>query len=173
MVSLLRTLLRSAFGHAPKIVCSPRLWNEGVDELCHRTHGLHESGAFLLGITKCGVRKIQRFLYYEDIDPNCFAHGIVEFDGARFGLVWQKCRELHMDVIADVHVHPCGYDQSGSDRRNPMIAEPGHLAFILPHFAARARTPGRIGIYEYLGSRRWQNLSPLGNRIFYVGWWPK
>jgi len=173
MVSLLRTLLRSAFGRRPKLVCSAQLWHQGVDELRRRTHGRHESGAFLLGVNHSGVRAIQQFLFYDDVDPNCFRNGIVEFDGRRFGHIWELCRKLHMNVVADIHVHPGGYDQSSSDRHNPMIAETGHLALIVPHFAARARMPGKIGIYEYLGSRQWQNRSKAGSQIFHVGWWPK
>lgn len=173
MVSSLRTLLRSAFGRLPKLVCRPQLWHDGVDELCRRTRGRHESGAFLLGTNRRGVRMIQRFLYYDDVDPNCFRNGIVEFDGRKFGHVWELCRRLNMEVVADVHVHPGGYDQSSTDRHNPMIAEPGHWALILPHFAGRARMPGRIGIYEYLGSRQWQNRSNAGSKVFHVGWWPK
>ena len=64
----------------------------------------------------------QEFLYYDDIDPTCFANGIVEFDGSKFGLVWQICRSRSMTVVADVHVHPFGYGQSSSDQHNPMIA---------------------------------------------------
>jgi hypothetical protein len=173
MVFSLRTLLRSAFGHRPKLVCGAQLWHQGVDELHRRTHGVHESGAFLLGVTSQGVRTIQQFLYYDDVDPECFRNGIVEFDGRKFGQVWEMCRKLSMEVVADVHVHPGGYGQSSSDRHNPMIAEAGHLALILPHFAARAHMPGKIGIYEYLGSRQWQNRSKGGSQIFHVGWWPQ
>jgi hypothetical protein len=173
MAFLLRTLLRAALGKPPRLACDPELWNCGVDELRRRTGGKHESGAFLLGNVKRGVRRIQRFLYYDDIDPTCFMHGIVEFDGGKFGLVWEKCRELNLAVVADVHVHPRGYGQSGSDRHNPMIAESGHWALILPHFAARAHMPGGIGIYEYLGSRKWQDHSRQGDRVFHVGWWPQ
>jgi hypothetical protein len=54
-----------------------------------------------------------------------------------------------------------------------MIAESGHLALILPDYAARARMPGKIGVYEYLGLREWQDHSHLGDRIFHVGWWPR
>lgn len=173
MVSSLRTLLRGAFGCRPKLICSTQLWHQGIDELRRRTRGKHESGAFLLGVNRRGMRTIQQFLYYDDVDPDCFRNGIVEFDGGRFGQVWEVCRKLNMEVVADVHVHPGGYDQSSSDRHNPMIAEVGHLALILPYFAARGRVPGRIGIYEYLGSREWQNRSKTGNQIFHVGWWPK
>lgn len=173
MASLLRTLLRTAIGKPPKLVCDPRLWSQGVDELRRRTIGQRESGAFLLGNIRRKVRKIRRFLYYDDVDPTCFAHGFVEFHGGTFGSVWKACRQLNMAVVADVHVHPGGYGQSSSDRHNPMIAESGHLALILPDFAARAHLPGGIGIYEYLGARRWQNYSSQGDRVFHVGWWPE
>jgi proteasome lid subunit RPN8/RPN11 len=130
-----------------------------------------ESGAFLLGTVRGKVRRIEHFLFYDDIDANCFANGIVEFDGGKFGLVWQECRDLELTVVADVHVHPGSFGQSASDRHNPMIPEVGHLALIIPHFAARARLPGSIGIYEYLGGRRWRDHSAKGQQFLHIGWW--
>src|SRR5579863_7508485 len=153
MVSLFRTLLRTAIGRPPKLTCQRSIWNRAVDELHRRTSEKRESGAFLLGTTKRGIRTVRQFLYYDDVDPTCFAHGIVEFDGRNFGLVWDRCRSLNLTVVADVHVHPGGYGQSGTDRHNPMIAEKGHIALILPNYAAGKPLPGGIGIYEYLGSR--------------------
>lgn len=173
MVFFLRTLLRAAKGQRPKLVCSSTIWNKGVDELRRRAAGRRESGAFLLGTANRNTRRISQFLFYDDVDPTCFVNGIVEFDGGKFGKVWQKCRDLNMTVVADVHVHPCGFGQSQSDRENPMIPNVGHLAVILPDYAARARRPDGIGIYEYLGSRRWQDYSRQGEGIFHVGWWPK
>jgi hypothetical protein len=173
MVCLLPTMLRAAFGQPPRLVCSPRIWNSGVDELRRRASGRRESGAFLLGGTDGRTRRIQQFLFYDDVDPHCFDNGIVEFDGSKFGLVWKECRELKMTVVADVHVHPGRYGQSKTDRDNPMIPEVGHLAVILPDYAARHRVPGRIGVYEYLGARRWHDHSQQGGRIIHIGWWPK
>jgi len=173
MVSLLQTLWRKAVGSSPKLACNTRIWNRGVDELRRRAGGHCESGAFLLGTIEGGMRRIHKFLYYDDIDPNCFSNGIVEFDGSKFGIVWQICRDSDLTVVADVHVHPGGYGQSSTDRHNPIIPEAGHLALILPDFASRARTPGAMGIYEYLGSRQWRNHSPQGTRIFRVGRWQK
>jgi proteasome lid subunit RPN8/RPN11 len=144
-----------------------------VDELKHRAGGKRESGAFLLGTIKGRVRRIEQFLFYDDVDPTCFAHGIVEFDGSKFGVIWQKCRDDKQTVVADVHVHPGHYGQSASDKHNPMIAEVGHLAVIVPDFAARARLPGKIGVHEYLGARNWCDRSALGDRVFHVGWWPR
>jgi proteasome lid subunit RPN8/RPN11 len=173
MVSLLLTLLRSLGVRSPTIVCTPRLWNAGVDELARRCAGERESGAFLLGTITRGTRRIREFLFYDDTDPACFANGIVEFDGSKFGLVWKYCRSRSMTVVADVHVHPFGCGQSSSDQHNPMIAEIGHHALILPHYARAARQPGEIGIYEYLGARQWHDRSASGRRVLRIGWWPQ
>ena len=173
MAFSLPTLLRAVLGKQPRLVCNPQIWNPGVDELHRRTGRGHESGAFLVGDIDGRTRRIRQFLFYDDLDPHCFDHGIVEFDGSKFGLVWKKCRELKMTVVADVHVHPRNYRQSPTDRDNPMIAELGHLAFIIPDYAGRNRLPGKIGVYEYLGSRQWRDHSRQGSHILHVGWWPR
>jgi len=154
------------FRRRPKLVCDTGTWQKGVLELKRRTGGRKESGAFLLGRVISGVRHIEKFVFYDDIDPYCFKNGIVEFDGRKFGLVWSKCRELNLTIVADVHVHPGHFGQSASDRHNPMIAEKGHLALILPYFAARDCLPGRIGVYEYLGMRKWRDHSAKGATVF-------
>ena len=170
---LLPMLLRAALGHPPKLVCSPRVWDEGVDELRRRADGHRESGGFLLGRVQGSARRIEHFLFYDDVDPDCFSNGFVEFDGSKFGAVWAECRARRMTVVADVHVHPGHFGQSQSDRRNPMIAEAGHLALIVPDFAGLKRLPGKIGIYEYVGGRQWRDHSSKGDAAFHVGWWPR
>jgi proteasome lid subunit RPN8/RPN11 len=153
-------------------VCGLQVWHRGVDELRRRADGRHESGAFLLGKVDGRVRRIEEFLFYDDIDPACFARGIVEFDGRKLGAVWQRCRDSGRKVVADVHVHPGHHGQSSTDQQNPIIAEAGHLAVIIPNYARRGRLPGQIGIYEYLGSYRWRDHSAAHRTVFYVGWLP-
>jgi hypothetical protein len=143
-----------------------------VDELRRRAAGRQESGAFLVGTQRGRVRRIEEFLFYDDVDPTCFARGIVEFDGRKLGVVWQRCRDSKRTVVADVHVHPGHYGQSPTDQRNPMIAESGHLALIIPYYAACGRLPGQIGTFEYLGSYRWRDHSAEHDGLFYVGWFP-
>jgi hypothetical protein len=172
MVSLLQTLWRSLLRRQPKLVCAASVWGEGVDELRRRAGGWQEAGAFLLGRDVEGLRRIEQFLFYDDVDPNCFKNGIVEFNGALLGVVWKICRERGLGVVADVHVHPGHHGQSPSDQENPIMPEVGHLALILPHYASRGRMPGQIGVYEYLGSRRWRDRSREGFGFFHVGWWP-
>jgi hypothetical protein len=41
-----------------------------------------------------------------------------------------------------------------------MIAEPGHLAMILPRFAADPVIAREIGLYRYLGGYAWHTLKP-------------
>lgn len=167
----LRTLLSAARGRPPGLCCASGVWHRGVDELARRAGGRQESGAFLLGRIENRVRRIEEFLFYDDVDPTCFANGIVEFDGRKLGAVWQHCRDTQRTVVADVHVHPGHYSQSPSDQRNPMIAEAGHLALIIPNYATGGRMPGHIGVHEYLGSFRWRSHS-ASRDVFYVGWLP-
>jgi hypothetical protein len=42
------------------------------------------------------------------------------------------------------------------ERANPVMPRAGHIALIIPHFAARKIRPGDIGIYEYLGNGDWR-----------------
>lgn len=171
MPSSIATLARIVFGPRPEILCDAAVWNEGVAELCRRAGGRRESGAFLLGSNRKG-RRIEEFVFYDDIDPDALNTGIVEIDGRRLGDLWTHCRKTGRKVVADVHVHPGGFDQSQSDQANPIMAEVGHIAIILPDFAARATHPGGIGVHEYLGSRRWRDRSRERPSPFHVGWWP-
>lgn len=171
MVSFLQAIWRWWRKDKVQLACSSALWNAGVDELQRRARGEIESGAFLLGHFDKGIRRIEKFVFYDDIDPTCFlnTYGIVNFDGRNFGKLWSLCRELNMKVVADIHVHPGHYQQSPSDRQNPMIPQEGHMALILPDFATKGRLPGEIGIYEYQGERRWKDLSALGKQIVDIG----
>ena len=171
MASLIATLARRILGPPPEILCSAGVWRKGVAELRRRTGGRRESGAFLLG-SNDNAREIEEFVFYDDIDPNALRTGIVIIDGRRLGDLWTHCRRIERAVVADVHVHPGGFGQSASDRANPIIAEVGHVAMVLPHYAARETGPGGIGVYEYLGSRRWRDRSFERPSPLHVGWWP-
>lgn len=83
--------------------------------------------------------------------------------------VWRICAARNLEVVADIHTHPGGYRQSDIDRENPMIAERGHIALIMPHFARRAFGPGEIGIYELRGLKDWINHSARGAKFFKLG----
>ena len=172
MASLTATLVRSVFRPQPEIFCSASVWNAGVSELRLRAAGRRESGAFLLG-SNGKVRRIEKFLFYDDIDPNALRTGIVKIDGRRLGELWEICRNTGLKVVADVHVHPVGFAQSASDQANPIIAEVGHIAIILPHYASKVCRPGRIGVHQYLGSRSWQDRSYDRPSPLRIGWWPK
>lgn len=132
-------------------------------ELHRRTEELHESGAFLLGRVEGQRREVERIIYYDDLDACAYQTGVVVMHADSFGRLWDLCRACRLSVVADVHVHPQEAWQSLADRDNPMIAQRGHLALIIPDFA---RLPVRLrdlGFFEYQGEHDWRKLG--GRRV--------
>lgn len=168
----IRRTMRALVAPEHRLSCSSKLWRTGLEELRRRGGERRESGAFLLGTRQGDRRVVERFVFYDDLDPRCLDTGIVVFDGAGYGPLWRMCRETDSRVVADVHTHPGEAHQSSTDRRNPMVAERGHLALIVPEFARRKVGPSVLGIYEYEGEHRWRDHSGKdGGRFFYVGMW--
>jgi len=129
-----------------------------------------ESGAFLLGYRRAGRTRITRFILYDDLDPHCLDTGIVRFDGRFFGPLWERCKQHGLSVVADVHVHPGSSAQSDSDRTNPMISRAGHIALIVPYFAAQSVKLSDIGVYLYEGAKRWHTVPPADRAAYlYIG----
>jgi len=136
------------------------VWRRLLVELRRRGRGRHESGAFLLGRRSGPRSRIVDFVPYDDLDPHCLDTGIVRFDGTYFAQLWEICQRRELTVVADVHTHPTEGFQSSSDRDNPMIAQAGHVAFIVPDLAEGSPPRRRIGMYRYLGDRRWTVVPP-------------
>ena len=172
MTFSIRTIIRDLVASECRLSCPRNLWVGGLAELRRRGAGRRESGAFLLGTRAERLRRIQRFVYYDDLDPHCLDRGYVVFDGAGYGPLWDLCRKTGLEVVADVHTHPGAPFQSGADRMHPMVAVKGHIALIVPDFAKRVFQPHELGIYEYEGGHRWGNHSGgKGGKFFYIGTW--
>jgi hypothetical protein len=145
----------------PTLQMRRSLWLGLGAELHRRTEGSHESGAFLLGTRADADREATAIIYYDDLDPRAYDTGVCVLHADAFGRLWDRCAEMSLVVVADAHVHPRGAWQSLSDRGNPMIARPGHLALILPLMARPPVRRWSVGLYEYLGDHRWR---PHGGR---------
>jgi hypothetical protein len=160
-------IIRRLLAPRHELSCSWFLWRRLVAGLRERGRSCsRESGAFLLGYRADGQARIVDFVLYDDLDPHALDTGIVRFDGRHFGKLWDICKRRGLSVIADVHVHPSACYQSDSDRDHPMISRAGHLALILPDFARRPLRTDVIGIYRYLGSKRWHAVPPAARRRF-------
>jgi proteasome lid subunit RPN8/RPN11 len=142
---------------SPTLRMNRALWRDVTAELHRRTEGRHESGAFLLGHRRGAEREATAVIYYDDLDPRAYDTGVCVLRADAFGHLWDSCADQSLMVVADAHVHPRGAWQSLSDRENPMIARPGHLALILPRMAAPPVRRGSVGLYEYLGDHRWRS----------------
>ena len=155
----LRALITRLFGRPPELSISSDLWAELLDGLRLRGGNVRESGAFLLG-PEAGPRRVTSIVFYDEIDPAAFDTGIVVIDGGAIADLWRICRDRGAIVAADVHTHGGAAGMSEADRMHPMIAEPGHIAMILPDFAAAPVRFGEIGFYRYRGDFLWDSLRP-------------
>lgn len=143
----------------PVVVMSRRQWRRLMNDLARRGRGRRESGAFLLAETPTGNKpassRVRAWIPFDELDPECL-NGAISMRSQAFGRLWEICNSRSMRVIADVHTHPgSGVAQSPTDAANPMIAQRGHVAIIVPNFAIGRPAPRRTGIHVYRGHRKW------------------
>ena len=162
------TTMRRLLFPRHELSCSWFTWQRLVHAL--RERGLsatRESGAFLLGSREGGQSRILEFKLYDDLDPHCLDTGIVRFDGRHYGALWEYVERTKRAVIADVHVHPGEALQSNSDRSNPMIAQAGHIALILPYYAKPQASHSVARAYVFEDHDRWRAIPPADMRTFF------
>jgi proteasome lid subunit RPN8/RPN11 len=148
------------------------LWRHVMTELHRRGRRCTESGAFLLGVDRAGQRDAVEAVFYDELDPHAYDSGVCILKADAFSKLWALCRERKLMVVADLHTHPGKAFQSESDRTNPMVAREGHIAIIVPDFAAEPVRYGELGIYEYRGEHRWTEKSRgRPRRYVYTGFW--
>jgi proteasome lid subunit RPN8/RPN11 len=146
------------------------MWNQILAELARRGEGCHEAGVFLLGVERGGSREVQDVVFYDDLDPEAYVTGVCVLHGDAFAKLWATCREKKMTVVADAHTHPGEAFQSSSDKTNPMVARPGHIAIIIPNYARQPIRSRQFHIYEYCGQHEWIDRSPAkAPGFFYTG----
>jgi proteasome lid subunit RPN8/RPN11 len=138
-----------------RLEMSAALWEALMRDLRERGRGVRESGAFLLGTLGDDVRQVTQWVPYDDLDVDALLQGYVRLGTEAFVRLWAKCTELRLEVVADVHTHPGGPRQSGSDRAHPMISRLGHLALIVPNYAQGVVKPHAISVNIYQGNKQW------------------
>jgi proteasome lid subunit RPN8/RPN11 len=96
--------------------------------------------------------------------------GYIHFADSGFVPLWKLCAARGLSVIADVHTHPGQWtDLSGSDREHPMIAQGGHIALIVPSYAAmNSLGTNGVGAHLYLGSGEWESMEP--SNLIHLKW---
>lgn len=67
--------------------------------------------------------------------------------------------------LAQVHSHPRGAGISTTDKERPLVAQPGFLSIIVPHFAfVPFESVTEWGVYEYRNKRDWRTLTDSEKR---------
>jgi hypothetical protein len=170
MTFSIKATIRAFVAPDHRITCNARRWRRIVGELERRGGRRHEAGAFLLGHETSSRREVTDTIYYDDLDHDAYASGVCVLHGDAFAKLWAECRRRKLTVVADVHTHGGAAYQSGSDKTNPMVARPGHIAIIVPDFAAWPIAAGRLGIYEYRGQHEWTDRThPKTRNFLYTG----
>ncbi len=110
-------------------------------------------------------------MYFDDIDTAAL-NGAVHLDHAAFIRLWDLCDRHNVRVLGDVHTHPgANVGQSGIDEDNPLVARPGHVALIVPHFGTHPVKAREVGVYEYLGDDGWYAAPTIARRRrLRIGW---
>lgn len=172
MTISLRATIRGLVAPHHRLSCPRALWEKLLLELARRGERRRESGAFLLGSEHGERRVVEQFVPYDDLEPHCLDSGVVVFDGSGYGPLWALCRQTGRRVVADVHTHPDAASQSRADREHPMVAQPGHLAIIVPRFAQGTILVRELGLYRYRGEHTWDDWSfAAAEQRFYMGLW--
>jgi hypothetical protein len=150
-------------GH-PGLRIDAHLFQALTTELARRGGGRRESGAFLLASTAPeashhdGRHVVTAIAYYDDLDPTCLTGGIT-FTADGYTALAALCRRDRVRAVADIHTHPrdrvC---QSPIDSAHPMIALPGHIALIAPHYAQGAIGVRDLGAHVLGVAGRWTSF---------------
>lgn len=172
MISSIKAAIRALVVPDHRISCRGRTWRRIVRELQRRGENWHEAGVFLIGRERRGRYEVADVVFYDELDAGAYSTGVCVLQGPAFAKLWAMCREQRMTVVADVHTHPGVAFQSESDRTNPMVARAGHVAIIVPNFAARTPRATELGVYEYRGNHEWiDRTHPKARSFFYTGFW--
>lgn len=134
---------------------STQLWSGLIAHLSAKGAGIRESGAFLLGQATDAGRTVTAFLPYEELQADALQEDYVTLSAASFSKLWAVCSEHRLTVVADMHTHRFGPQQSISDKANPMVAIAGHVAIIVPRFAQGNVQFEHLGVHLYRGSHQW------------------
>ena len=130
-------------------------WQSLLHELGKRGEGRRESGAFFLGKRRGRRPRVSHISYFDDLEPSSLK-GAVHLTTVAYSRLWALCRELGVEVLADIHTHPAGcVQQSSIDQDNPLIGQKGHIALIVAQYAQRPFTLREVGMYEYRGDAGW------------------
>ena len=165
---MVATTIRRLIAPKHELFCPFPVWRRLLRTLRDRGRlASRESGAFLLGNVDAKVRRIVDFVPYDDLDPHCLQDNMIIFDGGSYGALWTLCRQRHLSVVADIHVHPGSVLQSSIDKVNPMVSTRGHLALILPRYAIPPVRRREIGIYRYEGDGMWTTVPVQRRRAFF------
>ena len=112
------------------------------------------------------AKRYLEFVFYDDIDPEALATGIVTI---RQTALPRALGNLPRARLRRRRRRPrssrCGYGQSQSDQENPVMPRAGHIALILPDFARNIPRRARSACTNFSATAL-GGAQPKGRRFF-------
>ena len=143
----------------PLLEIERALYARLMADIARSGRGVKEAGAFLLGSIAPETRKATSYIMYDMVAlESSRKHAYVAFTSQEMARAWEMCYASGLQVVADIHSHPQGPQQSLSDRANPIVSLPGHVALIAPFFAMRNPQPVDLGVHIFEGAGRWRSM---------------
>ena len=103
----IKAIIRALVAPKHRLVCPDEvMWDQILAELRTARNERHESGVFLLGVSRGEYRHVQDAIFYDDLDPDAYSSGVCVLHGRLFAKLWAVCREKKLTVVADAHTHP-------------------------------------------------------------------
>lgn len=145
----------AGIGQKPVLRLRRCQWATLVAELGRRGDGRREAGAFLLASPRRRNIRVRRVVFFDDVDPDCL-RGHIEIRAEAFQRLWEICERERLVVVGDVHTHEGRHvGQSHIDANNPMVAQRGHVALIVPNLARGVVAAHEVGVHRYDGESGW------------------
>jgi proteasome lid subunit RPN8/RPN11 len=143
----------------PVLEIERSLYAKLMADVARSGRGVKEAGAFLLGSIAPDRRKATAYIMYDSVAPESSRkHVYVAFTSQEMARAWEICYASGLQVVADIHSHPQGPQQSISDRAHPIVSLPGHVALIAPFFAMRNPQPADLGVHVFEGAGCWRSM---------------
>lgn len=135
------------------------LYSALIADLAQSGRGVKEAGAFLFGQANGPTRRVSSYLMYDAIAPESSRkHNYVAFTSEEMAAAWDFCYANRLEVVADIHTHPKGPEQSITDKAHPIVSISGHVALIAPYFAMRNPQPCDLGVHVFEGNGLWRSM---------------
>lgn len=143
-----------------QLIVPEPLWLETWSGLASRGGGQREAACIWAGHRDDQSETVEQIVFLDDFDETV-AHGLYHRTPRSVTAeLFRLLRERELVIVGDVHSHPDEWvGLSPVDSAHPIEYRVGLRALVLPHYSIGEPSTETVGVHEYLGDKRWHQLS--------------